>query len=250
MTPGHPAGGHKLSPVESGFFPPSVPRPVSDLPVLYSMPMSHYCICAERVLALKGISARVERVAYHDKQDLLRATGQDYVPALVWKDGTVVPWDRIPEFLERAAPRPSLFPTGQRALAETLDQWAHQVVEEKVWRTVVTRVAERLEDPVERWVFEEMQSRVRGSFALLDQRRAEFERDLEPVLTLAEGLVTGRDWILGEPSLADAGLFGGLAPLRFVGLPIPQRFPHLGRWHERVAQLSGGSARREPLDAR
>lgn len=217
-------------------------------PVLYATPMSHYCVCAERALALKGIRHRTVRVPYHDKRALLAATRQDYVPALVWTDGRVVLWDELAGFLERERPEPRLFPEGRRGLAETLDNWAHLVLEERVWRAVVTRVPARLPDPLERWVFEEMQARARGPWPQLVARRAEFERELAPFLARVEMLLDGCDWVLGSPSLADTGIYGALAPLRFVGGTIPSRYPRTRAWSRRVAGL--GPATRPPRDRR
>jgi len=56
-------------------------------PLLYSMPISHYCISADRMLAFKGVPFDTRYVPYHDKSDLIKATGQDYVPTLVWDLG-------------------------------------------------------------------------------------------------------------------------------------------------------------------
>jgi glutathione S-transferase len=56
---------------------------------LFGNPTSHYCVSAERTLAFKRTPLDMVYVSYYDKRPLLRATGQDYVPALVW-DGKVV----------------------------------------------------------------------------------------------------------------------------------------------------------------
>lgn len=214
-----------------------------DLPVLYSMPLSHYCVCADRVLAFKGVRFRTEPVAYHDKRGLLAATGQDYVPALVWTDGTVVPWTQISDFLEARVPEPTLFPNGQRAVAETLDNWGHQVLEERVWRSVVTEVPAHLADDVERWVFEEMQARARGPWELLERRREEFWKEVQPYLGLVDRMVADHDWVLGSASLADFGLYGGLWPLLYVGRAVPDGFPALARWADRIRSLGAAPPR-------
>ncbi|TLZ79636.1 MAG: hypothetical protein E6K07_03345 [Methanobacteriota archaeon] len=74
-------------------------------PLLYSMDISHYCIAADRMLAFKGVEFDIRPVPYHDKQELIKATGQDYVPTLIW-DGKTVTWSEIPDFLEGKASRP------------------------------------------------------------------------------------------------------------------------------------------------
>ena len=205
---------------------------------LYGYPISHYCVSVERMLAFKGVDVRSVRVPYHDKRVLLRATGQDYVPALV-AGRTVVRWDEIPDFLDRAHPDPTLHPVGRAGLARVIEHWAHQVLEERVWRVAVTRVPSTLSDPVERWVFEEMQTRSRGPFDRLAARLPEYRRDLNAHLALVEGMLDGHAWILDDPSVADFGVFGALAPLACVGERLPSTFPNLKRWHRAIERLPG-----------
>lgn len=89
---------------------------MTDTAELYYMPISHYCVSAERMLAFKGVPTKRVYAAYNDRQELLHRTGQDFVPTLVWK-GKAVTWDKIPEFLDRLKPDPPLVPPGQEGLA-------------------------------------------------------------------------------------------------------------------------------------
>lgn len=219
---------------------------------LFYGPWSHYAVCAELQLAMKGLDADLVVVPYHDKTELIAATGQDYIPALDWH-GTVVPWTDIPSFLEKEQPVPSLYPPGQKGVATLLERWGHDVLEEKVWRYAVAKVPETISDPRERWVFEEIQNRVRGPWHLLVSRRAEFLADLSEELAWVDTALEGKEWLLGTPSLADCGVYGGLSPMRWVGEEVPERFGNLRRWVERVELLrSAGPAkqfappRREP----
>jgi len=204
--------------------------------VLYSMPISHYCVSADRMLAFKAVGFDTVSVPYHDKSELIKATGQDYVPTLIW-DGKPVFWYDIPEFLERERPSPTFFPWGQKGLPVILEHWGHQVLEERVWRYVVTKVLPVLRDDHERWVFEEMQTRARGPWHVLEMRREEFRRDMDTHLAMVEAMLDGRDWILGEPSLADFGIFGSLSPLLTIGEAIPSAFPRLANWAARIQAL-------------
>jgi len=201
--------------------------------VLYSMPISHWCVSADRMLAFKGVAFDTKYVPYHDKRELIAATGQDYVPTLTW-DGKPVMWHDIPDFLEKEKPMPTLYPDGQRGLAIALEQWSHAVVEEKVWRYVVTKVPPVLRDDHERWVFEEMQTRARGPWHVLEARREEFRRDMVKELARVEAMLDGREWILRKPSLADFGAYGSLSPLFTVGERIPSEFPNLVAWAKRI----------------
>ena len=209
---------------------------MSARPLLYSMPISHYCISADRMLAFKGVPFDTRFVPYHDKSDLIKATGQDYVPTLVW-DGKPVMWYDIPDFLEKSQPKPTLYPWGKKGLATTLEHWGHQVLEERVWRYVVTKIPPVLHDDHERWVFEEMQTRARGPWHVLEMRRDEFREDMNKHLGMVESMLDGQDWILGEPSLADFGVYGSLSPLLTIGEKVPKEFPRLAGWVSRIQKL-------------
>ncbi len=206
-------------------------------PRLFSEPFSHYCVAAERMLAFKGIPFDPVYVSYHDKGELIAATGQDYVPTLMW-EGKPVFWYDIPDFLERTRPEPTLYPYGQKGLAAVLEHWGHQVLEERVWRYAVTKVPPKLRDDHDRWVFEEMQTRARGPWHVLEMRRDEFREDMEKHLAMVDAILDGRDWILAKPSLADFGIYGGLYPLLFIGEEIPKGLPRLAKWADRIAKLS------------
>lgn len=205
-------------------------------PSLYSEPFSHYCVSADRMLAFKGVAYDEIPVTYHDKRELIAATGQDYVPTLVW-EGKPVVWYDIPDFLEKARPQPTFYPRGQGGLAKVLEHWGHNVLEEQVWRYVVTKVPPKLSSDLERWVFEEMQTRARGPWHVLEMRREEFRKEMEKHLAMVDAMLDGRDWFLGEPSLADFGIYGGMYPLLFVGEKVPKGLPRLAKWVERVGRL-------------
>jgi len=205
-------------------------------PRFYTLLPSHYCVCIDRALAYKGIAVERVNVPYHDKRQLLRETGQDYAPALKW-GRRVIPWYEIPKFLDRVQPSPPLFPPGLEGLAGLIEGWAHDVLEERIWRAVVTEVPPYLGDDFERWTFEEMQTRVRGPWHVQRARRAEFRRALQPYFGMVEALLTDRDWVLGVPSIGDFGLYGGMWAWFLVGRPVPRAFPRVAAWAERIRRL-------------
>jgi glutathione S-transferase len=204
---------------------------------LYTSPYSHYCQCADRTLAFKGVRFDTVYVPYHNHQEVLRVSNQDYIPLLMW-DGQAIPWQEIPDFLEKAVPKPTLYPWNQRGLAHVLDNWGHLVLEERVWRAVVTRVPPILRSDEERWVFEEMQTRARGPWHVLQSREPEFRAEMLTYLGKVEAILDGRPWILAEPSLADFGIYGSISPLLTVGDSIPEQFPNLRRWAKQIRALA------------
>ena len=205
-------------------------------PKLFSMPISHWCVSADRMLAFKGVQFETTLVPYHDRRELIDVTGQDYVPTLLW-DGKPVMWYEIPDFLEAEKPTPTLYPYGQKGLATAIEQWSHAIVEEKVWRYAVTKVPPVLHDDHERWVFEEMQTRSRGPWHVLEMRREEFRQDMLKEFARIEAILDGRDWLLGKPSLADFGVYGSISPLFIIGERVPKDFPQLTAWAKRIQAL-------------
>lgn len=205
--------------------------------LLYDLPISHYCVKAKAILGYKGIAFETEYAPYHDRQDLLAVSGQDYVPYLLWEDQGVV-WSGIPDFLEAKKPEPTIYPGGQEHVAKMLESWAHNVVEEMAWRYVCSDAPATFQDPRERWVFVELQERKRGSLDLMAQRKPEFLRDLVDTLAPLEARLAESSYVLGEaPSLADFALYGALNPLPFTGNPLPT--PQVKAWFERVRKVAG-----------
>ena len=188
------------------------------------------------MLRFKRVRTEIVYTPYHDHQDLIRASGQDYIPTLDWA-GRFVTWSEIPTFLDRVQPKPELLPDGKAGLARTLESWGHLVLEERVWRAVVTQVPPTLRDDRERWVFEELQTRGRGPWSVLERRRPEFVAELAEYFALVDAMVKGREWILDEPTVADFGIYGGLSSWITVGERIPAKYPHLRRWVERIHEL-------------
>lgn len=200
--------------------------------LLYDLPLSHYCVKVKRILEHKGIAYDTERAPYHDRQDLLAVSGQDYVPYLLWEDEGVV-WPEIPDFLEKKVPEPTIYPGGTRNLARIMEHWAHNVVEEAVWKFVVADAVKTFDDPREAWVFEEMQTRSRGPLELMKQRQPEFLQGVVKTLAPVEDRLTESRYLLGDaPSLADFALYGAVWPIHFTGNAIPTALPHVKTWFE------------------
>ena len=68
--------------------------------------------------------------------------------------------------------------------------------------------------------------------------REEFREDMEKHLAMVDAILDGRDWVLGQPSLADFGIYGGLYPLLFIGEAVPKSLPRLEKWVDRITKLA------------
>ena len=67
--------------------------------------------------------------------------------------------------------------------------------------------------------------------------REEFRLDMNKHLGMVDEMLDGRDWILGQPSLADFAIYGSMSPLLTVGESVPREFPRLAAWASRVRDL-------------
>jgi glutathione S-transferase len=221
-------------------------------PRLYYLRPSHYCEKARAILHYKRIPFELVVVPYGDHQDVVRASGQDYVP---WIDlaGTSIPpsvpnergvrWPDIPDWAERVQPNPTLYPGEAkvtRARSRIVENWAHNVVEEAVWKYVLAEVPAALSEGQERWIFVELQERKRGPLEIMAMRKQEFYGGLKEVSGLADDLLGEKPFLFGDaPSLADFALFGALHPLKLTKNELPKEYPRLRAWHMRVAGLAG-----------
>lgn len=205
--------------------------------LLYDLPLSHYCVKVRRILDFKGIPYDVEYAPYHDRQDLLAVSGQDYVPYLLLEDKGYA-WYDIPDQLEKLKPTPTIYPGGQKHLAKILERWAHEVVEEAAWKFVCSDAPATFKDPRERWVFIELQERKRGPLEHMAARKDEFKAGLVATLTAANDQLGETTYLLGDaPSLADFALYGALNVIPYTGNEFPKAIANVEVWHQRVGKL-------------
>ncbi len=203
----------------------------------YEEPFSHWCVKARKIMDYKKIRYKTKIVGYHDKRELIKATGQDYVPAVV-QDGQIVTYPNVPDFLEKLQPNPTIYPEGTKALAKAIENWAQYRLEEVVWRYAVVDFPKTFKDDLERWVFVEMQELKRGPFDLLEVRRPALKAEMEDHLQILEDMLQNHHFLLAEkPGLADFAVFGAVNPLAYSGNRIPEQFTKLNMWHESISQF-------------
>jgi glutathione S-transferase len=203
----------------------------------FQEPFSHWCVKVRKILNYKGLKYEVKKVGYHDKRELIKATGQDYVPALI-NDDQIITYPDIPDYLEKLAPNPTIYPNGTRALTRALENWAHWRLEEIVWRYVVVDFPKTFKDDLERWVFVEIQELKRGPLEQVAARRPALKADMEAHLQIIEGMLNDQQYLVNDkPSLADFAAFGAIYPLRYSGNELPQRFPKLRTWFDAIDRI-------------
>jgi len=203
----------------------------------FQEPFSHWCVKAKKIMDYKKIKYATKNVGYHDKRELIKATGQDYVPTIV-NDGKIVTYPDIPDFLEKFQPNPTIYPNGTKALTKAIENWAHYRLEEIVWRYSVADFPKTFKDDLERWVFVELQEAKRGPLELMEVRRPGFKADMEAHFQIIEDMLKEHRFLAAEkPSLADFAVFGAVNPLRYSGNQFPEKFPKLRAWYESIDRI-------------
>jgi glutathione S-transferase len=195
---------------------------------LYAIPRSTNVERVALAMAHKGLEADVVMLDPADREPVVEASGQPLVPVLEDDGWVVADSSAIIEHLERRFPEPALFPAGASARAElrVFVEWFN-----RVWKRPPNELAAELERP------EPDEARM---LALAAEMRAS--------LDLFEGLLDGRDHLLGAFSAADCCAFPFLKYARGIDPADDELFhrvlaerialdgahPQLAAWIERV----------------
>jgi glutathione S-transferase len=177
----------------------------------------------------KGLEVEWVDVTPADRRPVREISGQELVPVLVADDEVVFDSPRVLAWLEERHPDPPLWPRdpARRAEADVFVEWF-----DEVWKGPPNAIdAELGNDDPDAELVERLGARMR---AWLD---------------VFEGLLAGRDHLLGEFGIADVvafpflkyGLFGLPAGdeerfhrILVERLPIAGGYPRLAAWVERV----------------
>jgi glutathione S-transferase len=154
---------------------------------LYRIPMSTNVERVQLAVGHKGIEVEWVDVDPDDRTPVLEVSGQELVPVLVDGDEVVSDSTRILGWLEERFPEPPLYPRDQARRAETelfLD-WFN-----KVWKQAPNELQEEREKP-------------NPDPARVEELGAEITASLD----VFEGLLAGRDYLLGDFSVADCAAF-------------------------------------------
>lgn len=202
---------------------------------LYRIPFSTNVERVALALAHKGIEVEWVDVDPADRTPVREVSGQDLVPVLVEEDGSVT-YDstRILARLEELHPDPPLYPRdpARRAEVEVFLDWFN-----RVWKRPPNALDAEL-------------GQAEPDTALV----AELAAELAASRDVFEGLLSGRDHLFGEFSVADCAAFPFLRYARYSDPEDEERFhlilvehlrplddhPRLAAWLERMERRPRG----------
>ena len=149
-----------------------------DLIRVYRIPFSTNVERVALAAAHKGIAVDWVDVDADDRSPVEELSGQPLVPVLVHGDEVVADSPRILEWLEERVPEPPLYPRepAQRAAATVFVQWFN-----RVWKIAPNK--------------------------LVDGADEALSAELQATVAIFEGLLDGRDYLLGEFGIADVIAF-------------------------------------------
>ena len=205
--------------------------------VLYDEVYSPYCAKVRKLMDYKRLRYRAIPVPYHDKERLLRDTGQDYVPFL--RNGRDrVPYVEAVDYLDRIRPMPSAYPDGTREVCRVLESWEYDWFEDRAWALVAPYLERRFADPVERWNFTEYWERAYGPFDDARKDPKPLWDALHPAFSMLEDCLRRRDWLVTTaPTAFDFAIYGDIFAMDYAGLRLPAKYPRLRRWYRRVHRI-------------
>jgi glutathione S-transferase len=170
-------------------------------------------------LAHKALEVESVWVDPDDRSPVRDVSGQELVPVLVDGESVVADSTRILEHLEKRFPAPPLYPLdpAKRAEARLFVDWFN-----RVWKRPPNEIDAELDA------------------AEPDRERIEaLGAELAASLDLFDALLTGREYLLGEFSVADCAVFPFLRFALFHEEDDPWRFHHILVEHLRLDERHG-----------
>jgi len=212
---------------------------------LFQFRPSPLCAKIRKILEFKGLEYDVVEVDYHDRAQLLAATGQIQVPALELEGGEVaVDSDWIVTRLEALSPDPAVIPPVSGGLHLVLTRYFEGEFGAALLRLAMPDLLDFYRYQGEQQLaFFQMVHDAKHGTGSCERMVAESESNLEQVLEILAPLdeaLTEKAFLLGRLGLADFALYGQLWRLGFTGeVKIPQEFTNLREFFFRLDRLSG-----------
>lgn len=196
---------------------------------LYSIPLSTNVERVQLAMGHKGLKAEHIQVPSSDRRRILEVSGQRLVPVIEHDGRVVYDSTEILRYLERTFPEKPLFPLHEARLAEmnVFIDWFN-----RVWKRPPNVIFAKLgaENPDREGI-------------------ARYGKEMSDSLDLFEGMLAGRDYLMGEFSAADCLAYPFLRyslgkqaeddylfhQILVDYLPLGDTHPNLRRWLERVA---------------
>jgi glutathione S-transferase len=213
--------------------------------ILHQYAISPFSEKIRKIFAFKKIAWRsVEQPVIMPKPQLIPLTG-GYRRIPVLQIGADVYCDTgiIIRKIEELYPEPTVYPDNCDTTAEIMNQWADRRL---FWSTTPV-IFEKLASVVPKEFIEDRQKMMRGTnFADIALMTPDARNQLRAFLDLLDRQLSHRNFLLGDSfSLADAACFH---PVWFLhsqptAFAIPQKFPNLMRWFERIDAMGNGEVR-------
>src|SRR5882757_1377480 len=201
-----------------------------------------------KIFAHKNISWRsVEQPVIMPKPKLVPLTGgYRRIPVMqigadVWCDSNI-----ILKQVEAMFPEPTIFPDGQQAAADLMNQWADRGL---FWSTTPV-IFEKLSATIGKEFIEDRSKMMRGTnFADITLMAPDARNQLRAFLDILDRQLAHSNFLLGNSfSLADAACFHPVWFLRAepTAFSHAQKFSNLMRWFERIDAMGYGDVK--PMD--
>ena len=185
---------------------------------LYGNAFSPFSRKVQLVLEHKGIDYKmVDALARANRDELERVNPRLEVPAIDHEGLLVVNSADIVAYLERVFPARPVYPQDHAG-------W----VKARAWERCADSVVDPILVDISYWLWAIRSDQMPDG--LLEAART----DLGTIYEALEAELEGRDWICGEPSIADLALFPHLSGARMLQVPVDgERYPSLLRWYKR-----------------
>jgi glutathione S-transferase len=218
---------------------------------LFQIPFSHNCVKVRHVLDLKGVPYETVDINPLWRPDVMRASGQFLVPALVDDGRAIAGSTQIVLHLEERHPEPPLLPTDPRERAECLllMDWADATFMALTRRIAYHRVLEGPPTDLGGLFFPGSSRRMRtvaGAVAAVGLRirfgitQSRYRKDVvaaHRAATIAVERLGEADHLIGDRlSLADITLATMSSPLQYAGEDVTrdEAVQRLLAWDARV----------------
>jgi glutathione S-transferase len=207
---------------------------------LYRFVYSNYSRKVQTALELAKIPFETVDVAYGDRAELVAITGGMHVPVLIHDDGRILRESRaILDTLSVEDQRMgALVPPHLAAPVWAYSDWADGPLEDVLFRIASPGIHDALATPVERAWFTVIKERRWGAGAVEAwvKERPELVARARAALAPTLRTLARVPFIIGDrPTLADAALYGHLAPIAYADPALVDAIAAgLGPWVDRM----------------